>query len=278
MADAIIFKITDAGKSAALIASQSTPKVHINLTQVAIGSGQYTPIGTETALVSEISRENLVSGGVETASNTLRFSANISLSTQQPIYEIGLITDSGVLFAVAASSTNALFTVHPDITFAVSFGLSLNEVGTGNITVTTDPSGAIALVIMENHLAAPDPHPQYINAARVQFLFSVLIPFGYIHHTHSKVNPKPLFDELMGISTDWRLLEGVQIVGVDTNDSDINSPMVLIGQKGNVTKDLSTTPNSYPLRTTYMWERFDDSDESVLYDGRRKYNGETSYQ
>ena len=52
--------------------------------------------------------------------------------------------------------------------------------------------------MMENHLAAPDPHPQYLNNARFNLLLQALIPMGYIHHTHSTANPKPLFDELMG--------------------------------------------------------------------------------
>ena len=274
----IIFKITQAGKQAALVAGANSPGVQIKLTQVAIGYGRYTPTGNETALVGQVKRVSLVSGDVETLSNTLRFSANITMPAETGVYEIGLITDGGVLFAVAASPSRPLLTVQPDINFIASFGLSLKEVGSGNVTVATDPNGALALTIMENHLAAPDPHPQYLNINRFQFLVSTLIPYGYLHYSHSDINPKPLFDELMGIDTYWRLLKGVQIVGVDPNDSDISSPMVLVGDKGSVTKSQSGTPNSYPLRTSYIWERYNQDIKPVLYDGQHNYDGQATYQ
>lgn len=158
----IIFKITEAGKQAALSANAATPKVQINLTQVAIGSGKYAPTGNETALKTEIMKGPIVSGDIEGASNTLRFSSAITSPTTKSVYEVGLLTDTGVLFAVAASPSDVLFTVHPDITFVISYGLLLEDIEAENITVTTDPNSALALVLMENHLSAPNPHPQYL--------------------------------------------------------------------------------------------------------------------
>ena len=43
----IIFKITEAGKQSALQASGDDTKILIDLTHVAVGSGQYTPSGGE---------------------------------------------------------------------------------------------------------------------------------------------------------------------------------------------------------------------------------------
>ncbi|WP_010197078.1 phage tail protein [Psychrobacter sp. PAMC 21119] len=257
----IIFKVTEAGKQAALSANAGTPKVQISLSQVAIGIGKYTPTGNETSLKSEIMKGPIVSGDIERASNTLRFSSDITSPTTKSIYEVGLFTDTGILFAVAASEDDALFTVHPDITFVMSYGLSLKEVDAENITVTTDPNGALSLVIMENHLAAPDPHPQYLNKTRFQMAMQALYPFGYQHHTHIPVNPKPLFDDILGLDTAWRRVTGKIFVSSDPSDPFINDYGIVLGQRG--ITDLAASgarPHVYPLQTTHTFERYDPED------------------
>ena len=128
---------------------------------LAFGAGTYTPVGDETALMSELQRSSIISGDVETISNTLRFSSSLTASSITDVYEIGLFTDDDVLFAVAASPTDPLFTLHPDITFIADFGLSLAGMAADSVTVTTDPNGALSIVLMQQHLAASDPHPQY---------------------------------------------------------------------------------------------------------------------
>ncbi len=276
----IIFKITEAGKDAALQGAGDGAQIKVNLTQVALGSAKYQPTGGEVSLANEVGdRKSIVSGDVERISNTLRFSASLRADSLTEVYEIGLMMDDGTLFAVAASDTDPLLTLHANVTFATSFGLSLADINADNVTITTDPNGALSLVIMENHLAAPDPHPQYIDLDRIKFLFSMLIPLGYIHHTNSPENPKPIFDEIMGISTFWRRLDGLQLVGVDPNDPNISEPMLLAGKQGVSTLVAdSEMPDYYPLRTTYIWERYNPNDIPVRYDGQSHYDGKTSYQ
>lgn len=278
MAEPIIFTITEAGKQAALNANADSAQVKINLTQVAVGTAPHLATGNETALTSEVQRSSIVSGDIEVNSNTLRFTSSMSRNTKTDVYEVGLFTDDNVLFALASSTTDPLFSLHPNITFVISFGLSLSDVAADSITVSTDPNGALSVVIMENHLAALDPHPQYMNSERVQFLFSMLIPLGYIHHTHSPENPKPIFDEIMGVDTFWRRLDGLQLVGVDPNDPNISEPMLLAGKQGVSNLVLGNDmPDYYPLRTTYIWERYDPSNIPVRYDGQSRYDGQTSY-
>ncbi len=257
----IIFKITEAGKQAALTANADSAQLKINLTQVAVGTGKYTPTGSETSLKSEIMKGPIVSGDIERSSNTLRFSSDIRSPTVRSIYEIGLLTDTGILFAVAASSSDALFTVHPDITFVASFGLSLKEIASENITVTTDPNGAISIVLMENHLAAPDPHPQYLNKSRFQMAMQALYPMGYQHHTHIPVNPKPIFDDILGLDTAWRRITGKIFISSDPSDPFINDYGIVLGQRG-VTELAANgvRPNVYPLQTTHTFERYDPND------------------
>ena len=257
----IIFKITNAGKKAALQAGGEIPKVKIELSQLAVGSGRYTPNGQELALKGEIQRSPIVSGDIEIASNTLRFSSSMVADTVIPVYELGLFTTEGVLFAVAASSSTPLFTIYPNITFVGAFGLSLNEAAANSITVVTDPNGALAITLMQQHLAAPDPHPQYLNKNRFQLAMRALYPMGYQHHSHEPVNPKPIFDDILGLDTAWRRVTGKIFVSSDPSDPFINTYGLVLGQKG-MTDVLASgaRPHVYPLQTTHTFERYNPDD------------------
>lgn len=259
MAQPIIFKITEAGKLAALNAGTTSPQIKINLTQVAVATAKRTITGSETALIAEAKRFSIISGDVHVSSNTLRFTGSMNVSQITPIYQVGLFTDDGVLFAIAASNTIPLFNLHPDITFVIGFGLSLNDVAAGSVSVTTDPSGTLSVVIMEQHLAAPDPHPQYLNVSRFQLLLQTLIPLGYQYTTHVPVNPKPAFDELMGIDTQWRRIAGKIMVSTDPNDNYIKDVGLVLGQRGMTELANQQRPSVYPLQTTHLFERYDPS-------------------
>ena len=256
----IIFKITNAGKEAALQAGGEMPKVKIELSELAVGSGKYTPNGQEVALKGEVQRSSIVSGDIETASNTLRFSSSMTADTVIPVYELGLFTTEGVLFAIAASSTTPLFTIYPNITFVGAFGLSLNEAAAANITVVTDPNGALAITLMQQHLAAPDPHPQYLNARRFTDFLELAYPYGHPYWTHSKSNPKPLFDAMFGYETHWRRLEGVGLIAVKDGDTYIGQPMLTLGQVGNTEPATTGRPHAYPIYTSYLFERYNPDD------------------
>jgi len=268
----IIFKLTDAGKQAALNAGSETPKIAINLTHVGIGTGKYTPTGSEASLADEFDRIALVTSDVEVVSNTLRFSATITSDTVIPAYEMGFFSDTGALFAVAASASDPLLTVYPDLAFVGVFGITLEGADAANITVSTDVDGSLSLVIMTQHLAAPnphpqylqqdhlevsaDPHPQYVALSRFQLLLEILIPIGYLHHTHNASNPKVKFDELLGIDTAWRRLAGKIIVGTDPDDDDIKDVGLTLGQKGMTEAAGAQRPHVYPLHTTNIFERY----------------------
>ena len=259
MATPIIFKITEAGKLAALSAISNSAMLKINLTYVQVGSGKYVPTGDETALVSLLKQTDIVSGDVEPQSHTLRFSATLVDDNVLPVYEIGLVTDNGVLFAVAASDQDPFFTIYPSISFAASFGLSLDDISADSITVTTDPEGGIALTIMENHLAAPDPHPQYLNQLRFLQFLELAYPLGHPYWTQNKASPKPLFDAMFGYETYWRRLEGVSLVAVKDGDNYIGQPMITLGQTGMTDLAISQRPHTYPIYTSYLFERYDPS-------------------
>lgn len=262
MSEPIIFKLTNAGKKAAFDANADTAVVHINIDRVVLGSGKYTPTGNETSIRTELARFDIVSGGVEVGSNTLRFSASMTANSLTPIHEIGLLTDTGVLFAVASrTSATPYFSLQPPIVFAGSFGLSLAELPASSINVVIDPEGAKSLIIMENHLAAPDPHPQYLNKNRFQLAMRALYPMGYQYHSHEPVNPKPIFDDILGLDTAWRRVTGKIFVSSDPSDPFINTYGLVLGQKG-MTDVLASgaRPHVYPLQTTHTFERYNPDD------------------
>jgi len=258
----VIFKITKAGKQAALEASGDSAKILIDLSYVAVGTSKYTPTGNETGLKNEISRGSVVSAEID--ENTLRFSTTIYSDTIVPVYEMGIFTKSGVLFAVAASNSSPIVTLYPNIAFVTSFGLAVDDIDAGSITVNTDHNSVLANTLMQNHLAAVNPHPQYVAVSRFQFLLDVLFPMGYLYYSHSTTNPKAKFDQLLGIDTSWRRLAGRIIVGTDPNDNYIKDAGLTLGQKGMT--DLAGSnerPNVYPLQTTHIFERYDPNDVIV---------------
>lgn len=272
----IILKITDAGKRGALNTTGDAVNLSVNLTHVAIGSGRYTPTGKETKIKTLIAKIATASGEVD-ASNTLQFSATIYADKITPVYELGLLSEDGTLFAIAAAINEPLFTIYPNVTFVVAFGLALNEASADKVTVTINPNASLMMpTIMQNHLAAPnphpqylglehldvtkDPHPQYLDFRRFQLLLEVLIPMGYLHHTHSTANPKPDFDRLLGIETAWRRLTGKIIVATDPADPFIKDVGLTIGQKGMTSDAGVNRPHTYPLYTTNVFERYNPDD------------------
>lgn len=113
--------------------------------------------------------------------------------------------------------------------------------------------------------------------SRLYAVCQMLVPFGYKYWTHMPENPKPLFDQLLGIATFWRRLQGVQLVATDDNDLHINLPAIYAGINGNVTPN-NTSPDHYQLYTSYLWERYDPNNIEVRYDGQSSYDGSVEYQ
>jgi microcystin-dependent protein len=168
---AIQFYLTSAGRNAALNAASLG--LNVSLTHIAVGTGKYDPSNAMTlansALVSEIERYPLNGGSVEPVSHTLRFVANIEPTQTADGYEIGLITDQGVLFAIAATTSNTpLIRLVANIVSIVTFGLLLENINVANINISIDPNTPIAIALMNQHLNHANPHPQYALLTALQ--------------------------------------------------------------------------------------------------------------
>lgn len=156
----VIFKITDAGRLAILDAQKQG--LTLSLKTLVAGTSQYIASGKETAIKAEAIRADIVTSGIEKESKTLRFSATLNSVATKTIYELGLLTSDNNLFAIAATN-EPLLTVYSNVAFIGSFGLSLDNLNVDVIKVSADPDSAIVIKMMEDHIAAPDPHPQYVK-------------------------------------------------------------------------------------------------------------------
>lgn len=154
------FYLTNAGKAAALDAANNS--IDIEMTQIALGTAKYdaqVTAPTQTALTTEVGRYNLVGGG--SSGQVLRLTTTLTPNYTAEIFEIGLFLSDGTLFAVAAvTGTDPLMQTANGLTNVITLGCSLAEVGS-NVTVSVDANSPIAVVLMNQHLDHPDPHPQY---------------------------------------------------------------------------------------------------------------------
>ena len=90
--------ITDAGL-AEVVNAEQTGTAPVVLTQVGLGTGQYTAQASQTALTGEFKRIEAVAGGA-IGDNALHLSVHDAGNDTYTVYELGVYTASGTLFAV----------------------------------------------------------------------------------------------------------------------------------------------------------------------------------
>lgn len=90
--------ITDAGLAEVINAEQNGT-APVVLTEVGLGTGQYTPSADQTALRSEFKRLSTIAGG-SIGDNAIHLTASDESDDAYTVYEFGIYTASGTLFAV----------------------------------------------------------------------------------------------------------------------------------------------------------------------------------
>ncbi len=164
------------------------------------------------------------------------------------IREMGLIDSDGDLIWVgrlpevqkpAASSTSA-----------VDYRLkAVIQIDNPDVTLVID-----ANIIMASQSWVAN---NFVSNPRFATFLALAYPYGYPYWSHSKTNPKPLFDAMFGFATHWRRLEGVGLVAVKDGDPYIGQPMINLGQRGTTELASSVRPHTYPVHTNYLFERYD---------------------
>lgn len=262
--------LTDHGKSFIANAQASN---QLALTHVVLGdaNGQpYLPDSrlTQTTLVHQTAKLPVASVKVINA-NTAEVSTVVPSNVGGfNLHEVGITDSSGKLVYIG----NFHGGYRPTLTEGAGGDMELIFTITANnlATVIIETDGTVVTatrdwvtekftskVDFEGHLNALDPHSQYLNNNRFQMLAQMLVPIGYLYHSHLPINPKSLFDELLGIDTYWRRIVGRMMIATDSNNPFISDIGITVGQKGLTTAAGTAQPHIYPLQTTHIYERYD---------------------
>lgn len=156
------FYLTDAGRQA--IVDQQSLGFKIELKKVVLGTAQYDAsqeAPSMKAIKSQVEEKALAGGIAVEAIGELRLIAMISPSETVEIYEVGLVTSEGVLFAVASQKDAPIIRLAPNVTSTLTMGVTVSNVENSSITVSIDKESPMALALMAQHISAADPHPQY---------------------------------------------------------------------------------------------------------------------
>jgi hypothetical protein len=155
--------VTQAGL-AAIFNAQSTG-VEFALTHIAFGTAQYVPDGSETALQAEKVRVTIAGGG-RISPTQIQIYAIAQAVAGSPFFvgEVGFFGDDGTtLLAVYSSTATPNLFLSDTVSTSVSYALGLAALPASSVTVTIDPSASAALLLIGEHVAEADPHPQYVQ-------------------------------------------------------------------------------------------------------------------
>lgn len=125
----------------------------IKLTQIAFGTGKYVPSAERTSLEAEFKRFDAISGGA-VGDNVLHVSARDASSETYVVYEIGLFTESGTLFAVCSDEmpliqksarSQALLSIDMAVVGFFAESIVLGDTNFLNLPATTTTAGVVYL-------------------------------------------------------------------------------------------------------------------------------------
>jgi hypothetical protein len=152
MATTLNLIITDAGIQE-VINAQHDGTAPVRLSQVGFGRGIYTPVPSQTALHDEIKRVSTISGGV-VGGNIMHIQAlDGDASAAYAVYEIGVYTASGTLFAVYSQPLPIIHKVaDSEIMVAIDIiltGVEPTAVTVGDTNYTLAPATTSNLGVVE---------------------------------------------------------------------------------------------------------------------------------
>ena len=124
--------ITDAGRQAAIDANNNG--LTVRMTRVAVGTGQYVPVVTQTTLQTQVAVADIAKG-VRIGTDQVQVSARFTAGAWDA-YELGVFLDDGTLFAVGSSSSAGDFpTKEAGTDVVVTVTLLISDVPSGSVQV-----------------------------------------------------------------------------------------------------------------------------------------------
>lgn len=103
MSNALSILITDAGL-AEVVNAEHSGTAPVVLSEIALGRGQYTATADMTELKDEFKRFDAIAGGA-VGDNLIHITVNDNSTDTYSVYEVGVFTASGTLFAVYSQTT-----------------------------------------------------------------------------------------------------------------------------------------------------------------------------
>lgn len=124
--------ITDAGRQA-IVDEGNAGTLPVTLTEIAVGTGKWSPDATAVALQAELKRINTV-GGLAVADDTLHVTVTDDSADAYALGEFGIYTDSGILFAIY-SDLAGIADKTADTLLLLAADVVLTSVPPGSVTV-----------------------------------------------------------------------------------------------------------------------------------------------
>jgi hypothetical protein len=150
---AVNIVITDAGR-AEIINAENTGTAPVEITEIGVGTGQYTATPSQTALQNETKRLTTFSGdGI--GDDIIHLSIRDESSDAYLVYEFGLYTESGTLFAVYSQSSGPIINKTASSILLLAVDIALKTIDPDSLTfgdtdflnppATTQTQGVIQL-------------------------------------------------------------------------------------------------------------------------------------
>lgn len=214
--------VTNAGIQEVINAEQNGT-APVVLTQVGLGTGQYTPSINQTALQNEFKRlpANALSGG-SIGNNIIYINARDTSSDTYTLFEFGIYTSSGTLFAVCSTNIPILqkaaeSQAYLDIEFVLAnidpASVVLGDTNFFNPSATTEKEGVVELATDAETIAGTDTHravtPAGLNARTADDTRTGLIQLATVaevvagQNLSKGVTPRALVDALKNIHDDY---------------------------------------------------------------------------
>lgn len=187
--------ITDAGR-AEIINAANTGTAPVEITEVGLGTGQYSPDPAQTALTNEVKRLNTISGEV-VADDTIHVTVKDEGGDAYDVAEFGLFTASGTLFAVYSQASGPFMQKAAQSSLLLSVDVILGTLDATNLTfgdtsfsnppASTSVAGVVELATGGESIAGTDTTraatPSGVHAAIKSFGVgsgsSILLGQGY---------------------------------------------------------------------------------------------------
>lgn len=125
-------KLTRAGMRALFNATNTG--MRLDLSHIAVGTSGYVPAGTETALVTEVSRA-AIGGGDYLSDFEIMVSGLFTDATAGWVNEIGVFTSTGVLFALWSEVGAPVVYKTANVPLALGLTLAVGDVPPGSLNI-----------------------------------------------------------------------------------------------------------------------------------------------